>query len=121
MAHDLFLGGFRNILQAFRNGRIKFTRVEILPGTIPIFAIFSTIGASAFAGGLSFISIASELEIGCRIHSVHLLPHRGLHVDFRIDFALGRRVGLAEGAQGNKGILVLDGMDRLIVLGVPVQ
>jgi hypothetical protein len=33
-----------------------------LPGTMPIFAIRSTIGASAFAGGLSAISFASRAK-----------------------------------------------------------
>src|SRR5262245_65462805 len=33
---------------------------KLFPGTIPIFAIFATIGASASVGGLSFISFAKR-------------------------------------------------------------
>src|SRR5262245_24032932 len=40
----------------------SFAASKSLPGTRPIVAIFATIGASASAGGLSFISFARSVK-----------------------------------------------------------
>ena len=43
--------------------------------------------------------LRQQREIVDRIHPVHLVAHRGLHVDRRVDLARRRRVGLAIGAE----------------------
>ena len=95
------------VLITSRSRKSSFEGSKSCPGTSPICAIRATIGASAAVGGLALHQFREALEIGDRVHRVHLLAHRGLHVELRIDDAGRRRVRLAVGGERHDRELVL--------------
>ena len=115
MAHDFIKGRLRHALQGLGHVGAELVDVEILTGGDSDLRHFPDHRCVRFGGRIVLHQFGQQLEIILRAQGVHLIAHRRLHVNVRVNDARRRRVGLAVRAERNHRDVVLHLMHRVII------